>query len=248
MIRERIFLRPAFRAVGRARSASRVRMLKGAGFAALVALSLALGAVALGHLAIAVGVHPEPVEAAPDLVPVAATIAPSPASEGDVLRVSVTIENRGGADAWAATITLVDVRPNGDTISIGGNPLSGPLAHGRSTIVPLPPFVAAGVGLHTLIIHVEEVSPGGGDAENDALSVRLAIQPAVVGPPPTPSSEGFRDVTIRDLGTAALLVVVVFAAFFVGLAVLPLRPHDPGPLIPPPPDPPDRRPPPIWPP
>ena len=223
-------------------------MLKSAALAALVSFGLALGGVTLAHLAIAVGVHPEPVEDAPNLVPASATIAPSPASEGDVLRVFVTLENRGDADALSATITLVDVRPNGDRISIGGNPLPGPLAPGGSTIVPLPPFIAASVGLHTLIIQVEQMSPGGGDAEKSALTVRMTIHPAVIAPPPTPSAEGLQDATMRGLGTAAFLVVVVFVAFFVGLAVLPLRPRDPGPLVPPPPDPPDRLPPPIWPP
>jgi len=212
-----------------------------------IAIVLMFGTMAFAHLALAREADPLPGDVAPDLVPTTATVTPSPAFEGDILHVAVTIENRGGTTASAATILLIDDRPNGDAVSIGTTPLPTPLAPGAFVVVPTPPFVAAVVGPHRLTIRIDDVAPADVSRENNELSIRMSVQPAVVAPPPSPSAEGIRVEAFQDLRTVAVIGIAIVAVF-AAIAVLPPRPRDPGPLLPPPPEPPDRTPPPVWPP
>ena len=215
--------------------------------APFIAFALTLGAMAFAHLALAAELPPIPADMTPDLVPTTATVTPSPAYKGDVLQVSVTIENRGNATAMAATIQLIDARPNGDVVSIGSMRLQGPLVPDASVVVSTPPFVAAGVGPHTLTVGVDGVRPAEVNRENDALSIQISIQPTIVVPPPSPSSEESRVEAFQDLRNAAVLGIVIVALIVV-ITVLPPRPRVPEQWLPSPPEPPDRTPPPIWPP
>jgi len=247
VVRERIFARLAFRAVGRAGSTSDGRMPNWAYLAPPIAFVLTFGTIAIVSLALAGEVHPLPGSVAPDLAPAAATVVPSPSLEGDILHVAVTIENRGDTVALAATIHLIDDRPNGEAVSIGMTPLPAPLAPGASIVVSTPAFVAAVVGPHTLTIRIDDVIPAELSQENNLLSIRMSVQPAAAAPPPSPSSEGIRVEAFQDLKTVAVIGIAIVAVF-AAIAVLPPRPHDPGPLLPPPPEPPDQTPPPVWPP
>ena len=215
--------------------------------APLIAFALTLGAMAFGHLALAAELPPIPADMTPDLVPTTATVGPSPAYEGDVLHISVTIENRGNTTAMAATIQLIDARPNGDAVSIGSTRLQGPLVPDASVVVSTQPFVAAGVGPHTLTVRVDDVLPADVNRDNDALSIQISVQPAIVVPPPSPSSDGSRVEAFQDLRNAAVVGIVIMAVIVL-ITVLPPRPRAAERWMPPPPEPPDRTPPPIWPP
>ncbi|MGI0148852.1 MAG: CARDB domain-containing protein [Thermoplasmata archaeon] len=241
-------MRLAFRAVGREGSRWTERMAWGA--IRSVGILLALVIVSLAVMSVSAdlsALHPVQGELAPDLVPASATVIPSLARVGDILRVSVAVANRGAGPATSATVGLIDTRPNGDVVPIGRTPLSGPLAPGTSVLVETPHFVAAGAGEHTLMIRVEDVMPDDANRENDVLTIRLTIQPPIVVPPPSPSAGGLRIAIIEDLRFVGFVGVAVVALFVV-VVLLPPRRREPLEAVPPPPDPPDRIPPPIWPP
>jgi hypothetical protein len=189
------------------------------------------------------------VQAAPDLRPAAATIhPPAPAYVGDIVEVSVVIVNQGDATATAASIDLVDARPGGGApVPIGGSvTLTAPLGAGASVTLSMPPFIAAGVGMHTLTIRVgnvtpAEVQPGGG-----AISIPLEVLPARTSAPPPPPSDGIHIEGLESFGLGALLgFAVVILGIGVAVAAVGRRSRE---LEPPPHEPPDRSPPPLWPP
>lgn len=193
------------------------------------------------------GVDPPLANLSPDLMPDHTTMKPSPAYEGDILRLSVTVDNRGETAALSAAIELTDVRPNGGAIFIGRGSLTGLLAAGASVAVSMPPFVAVGIGMHTLTIQIAEVTPSEANTGNNALAVDMTVQERNEVPPPPPPAGGIRVEALATLGigiATALFAVALAAAIVTGLR----RTRRKGPLVPPPPEPPDRNPPPIWPP
>jgi len=194
------------------------------------------------------GVDPPIADLSPDLMPNDTTMKPSPAYEGDILRLSVTVDNRGDTAALSAAIELTDVRPNGDAVFIGRASLTGLLAAGASVAVSMPSFVAAGTGMHTLTIRIADVMPSEVNTGNNALTVDMTVQAwNEVPPPPPPPAGGIRVEGLATLGigiTTGLFAVALAAAIVTGLR----RTRRKGPLVPPPPEPTDRNPPPIWPP
>lgn len=223
-------------------------MSSGADWGLRFVLALAISTLTISSVsADLTAIHPAQGELLPDLVPASASVSPSLAQEGDVLQVSVTVENRGLGPAASATVGLIDLRPNGDVVPIGRTPLSGPLAPGASTSVTLPAFVAAVGGQHTLMIRIEDVMPDETNRDNDVLSMQVLIQPSSAPPPPFPSAGGLRVAIFEDLRFLTLLGVIVIV-LVAALAILPFRRREDVDLLPPPPDPPDEIPPPLWPP
>jgi hypothetical protein len=187
------------------------------------------------------------IQSAPDLRVAAPSIHPAPAYEGDIVDVSVTILNQGDATATAASIDLIDARPSGMSVPIGRSELTSPLAPGASVTVSMPPFVAVGVGPHTLSIRVGNVTPSEVRAGGGAISIPLEVLPMPASPPPPPPSDGVRIEGLETLGLGALLGLVV-VILGVGVAVAAVGRRRSRELEPPPPEPPDRSPPPLWPP
>lgn len=188
-----------------------------------------------------------PLAPAPDLVPVDITPTPPIVHEDEILRVSVTIENRGDLAAWAATVVLVDLQPNGDVSTIPTNALSAPLDPGASVVVQIR-FIVVAAGEHTLTARVVEVLPTDADSTNDALSIRMEVLPRAAGGGGSEgTSDGIRISALEGLGIAGLVVLVLIAVLGVAVGVLSRGPPR-EPLVPPPPEPEDRHPPPIWPP
>lgn len=206
----------------------------------LTAVSLSAATIAAGG---PIGLS-EPTESAPALVPVSATANPARPQEGEVVHVSVTVENRGTVAAESATINLFDRRPNGDSVRIGPTALPASLAPGTSIAVPMQPFLAVGVGDHTLTITVGDVMPPG--AAESRMMIPMTVAPAKT--PPPPPSDG---VAAQGFGTPELAVVLVVlgTAILVGSAIALLRRPEPDrwSLDPPEAEPVDRSPPPIWP-
>jgi len=235
-------------AVGRAGSTSTDRVTKGADRGLGIVLALVVGSLlVVTASADPATLRPTQGELAPDLAPASVTVTPSSPHEGDVLHVSVTIANGGLGPAASATIDLIDLRPNDGVVPIGRTPFSGPLAPGASVLVSMPPFVAAVVGEHALMIRVEDVMPDQANRDNDVLMVRMMIQPATGVPPPSPSAGGFRVTVLEDLRFVTVLGIIA-VVLFAAIAILPRRRSESVELFPPPPDPPDQIPPPIWPP
>jgi hypothetical protein len=187
------------------------------------------------------------IQSAPDLRVAAPFVHPAPAYEGDIVDVSVTILNQGDATATAASIDLVDARPGGTTVPIGRSELTSPLAPGASVTVSMPPFVAVGVGLHTLSIRVGNVTPSEVRAGGGAISPPLEVLPKRASPLPPSPSDGVRIEGLETLGLGALLGLVV-VILGIGVAVAAVGRRQSRELEPPPPEPPDRSPPPLWPP
>jgi hypothetical protein len=188
------------------------------------------------------------IQAAPDLRPAVPSVNPAPAHEGDIVGVSVLVVNQGDATATAASIDLVDARPGGASVPIGPRAeLTSPLAPGASARVSLPPFVAAGVGSHTLTIRIgnvtpAEVLPGGGE-----IAIPLEVLPPRTSSSPPPPSDGIHIEGLETLGIGALVgfVIVILG---IGVAVAAVDRRRSEELEPPPPEPPARSPPPLWPP
>jgi hypothetical protein len=187
------------------------------------------------------------VQAAPDLRPAVPSINPAPAYEGDIVGVSVLVVNQGDATATAASIDLVDARPGGPSVPIGRSELASPLAPGASVAVSMPPFVAVGVGSHTLTIRVGNVTPSEVQVGGGTISIPLEVLPARTSSSPPPPSDGVRIEGLETLGLGAFLgfVVVILG---IGVAVAAVGRRRSRELEPPPPEPPDRSPPPLWPP
>lgn len=214
-----------------------------------ILLGLVTGMLALASIGgDASGVDPPLADLSPDLRPDHTTMKPSPAYEGDILRLSVTVDNRGETAALSAAIELTDARPNGDSVFIGRASLTGLLAEGASVTVSMPPFVAVGTGTHTLTIRIADVMPLEVNTGNNALAVDMTVQEWKEVPPPLPPpAGGIRVEALATLGigiATGLFAVALVAAIVTGL----LRTRWKGPLVPPPPEPSDRNPPPIWPP
>jgi len=185
--------------------------------------------------------------AAPDLRPAVPSVNPAPAYEGDIVGVSVLVVNQGDATATAASIDLVDARPGGAIVPIGRSELTGPLAPGDSVRMSMPPFVAVGVGSHTLTIRVGNVTPSEVQTGGGAIAIPLEVLPARAPVPTPPPSDGIHIEGLETLGLGALLgLLVVILGIGVGVAAVGRRRSRE--LEPPSHEPPDRSPPPLWPP
>ncbi len=191
-------------------------------------------------LTVRVQPRPPPTGSAPDLTPSAAMANPASPIEGNLVGVSITIENRGGSVAESATIDVYDERPNGSTFAIGQTALSAPLPAGESTTVYSPSFVAVGVGNHTIRIVVGNVTPPETYTYDDVRTISMTVRSS--NGPVGPNGS-------LPLGTALLVAGLAAAgvAALVGAALILRRPREPGPLEPPPAEPPDRSPPPLGP-
>jgi hypothetical protein len=111
----------------------------------------------------------------------------------------------------------------------------------------MPPFVAVGVGSHTLTIRVGNVTPSEVQAGGGAIAPPLEVLPARTSAPPPPPSDGIHIEGLESLGLGALLgfAVVILG---IGVAVAAMGRRRSRELEPPPHEPPDRSPPPLWPP
>jgi hypothetical protein len=213
----------------------------------IIVLVFTIGSLACG--AGAAGARPASVaseDLAPDLAPVQIDVMPNEPLEGEYVWVTVTIENQGDQAAWSASVTLVDVWPNGDTFSVAEGALSSSLGAGASVEVLLGPFIAAGVGKHTLIATVADVMPTDQNPLNDARYRDVTVLPSNDDSQSPPAGD-LQIQALQGLGIAGLFVIVVLAFLGVAVAVAG-RGRSEDSLVPPPPEPPDRRPPPIWPP
>jgi len=159
----------------------------------------------------------------------------------------MTIANHGATAADTATISLVDNRPGASPVPIGETQVSTPIPPGAFAVVNSQPFVAVGVGEHTLAIQITAVSPPGGTPVDGSMSIPMTVEPAPGASQPPPLAGRLGEEGLRTIGFAAILVVLVAATLLILVSVL-SRPRDPGPLDPPAPEPPDRSPPPLWPP
>ncbi len=185
--------------------------------------------------------RPPPTGPSPDLAPVAASTNPAEPTEGQVVSLSITIVNHGGAAAESATVDVTDVRPNGTPVAIGQTQLLGPLAPGASVVVYSPSFVAVSVGDHTLRIVVGNVTPSESNTADNVKTIRMTVV-ASTGPPPI-GGEFPLATALYVFGLAAAGIAAVLVA-----AWLLRKPREPRPLEPPPAEPPDESPPPLRPP
>jgi hypothetical protein len=242
--REHIFVHGAFAAVGRERErqeglltwACRGCIL----ILVLVVSSFPSGAPARASSMVLTG-------PSPDLAPSEMELTPNEAHEGDFLRVKVTLENRGDLAAWSAMVQLFDRRPDGETFLVAERGLARSLGPDASVVITMPPFIAAGVGRHTLTARVVDVVPTDENPANDLLSFQMTVLESDEDPGPGPPADGIQAEALETAGLAGLIVIVVLS--LLGLAVtLAGRGRRGESLVPPPPEPPDERPPPIWPP
>lgn len=182
---------------------------------------------------------PPPTGDAPDLEPVTATVDPAMPTVDEVLRVAVTLLNRGGANATSATVVLTDRRPGGDSIPLGEIPLGDPLAPGAQRILLSGPFLAVGEGEHGIEIVVRDVAPDEEIVANNDLTIAFEVRPRATDDDTTPSA-----------GPNLLTIGLAFGAILAlaGAATALNRSEGPGPREPPPAAPPSREPPPPWPP
>jgi len=186
-------------------------------------------------------------QVAPNLRPVNPAMTPVPTREGDIVEVTVAVANIGDTAAVYATVDLTDSRPNGKIVWSGRPVISDPLAPDASTVVHMQPFLAIGVGEHTLTIHVGNVTPAEADGGNNDVSIGMDVLSPKASPPPPPSDGGVRAQALETLGLGAI-VGFVLVVLGIGLVVGLLARREPYEVVPPPPEPPDRSPPPIWPP
>lgn len=137
-----------------------------------------------GTASVRIDVQPrQPPEGTPDLTPRSASTIPTEPIEGQIAILSITIANHGNGTADAAIIDVKDRRPNGTILSIGNASLPTRLAPEDSVIVYSPTFVASGVGNHSLQVVVGNVTPAEKDLEDNTLTIRMTVLPAI-GPPP----------------------------------------------------------------
>ncbi len=208
---------------------------------ATVTVRDARGNEGIASLTIDVRPEPTPTGPAPDLTPRAASTNPASPLEGQVVSVSITIVNHGGASAESATIDVYDERPNGTTVAIGQVVLGETLATGASTTVYSQSFLAVGVGEHTIRIVIGNVTPTESNTSDNTREIAMTVRPSM-GPGPTGGEIPFGTLTII-LGLLAAGI-----AALVGAATLLTRPRKRGPLEPPPAEPTDQSPPPLHPP
>ncbi len=208
---------------------------------ATVTVRDARGNEGIASLTIDVRPQPTPTGPAPDLTPSAASTNPASPLEGQVVSVSITIVNHGGASAESATIDVYDERPNGTTVAIGQVVLGESLATGASTTVYSQSFLAVGVGEHAIRIAIGNVTPVETNTSDNTREIAMTVRPSM-GPGTTGAEV--------PLGTWVIILGLLAAgiAALVGAATLLTRPRKRGPLEPPPAEPPDQSPPPLHPP
>ena len=255
-IRESIWCAVSFRTVGRAWGAppspqpwaAMAGVMSAVALATLVTSSaLLFGGTRVDTLGTAGYPNPTSPDSPPILAVVNASTNPIWPREGDIVTVSMTIANHGATAADTATISLVDNRPGASPVPIGETQVSTPIPPGAFAVVNSQPFVAVGVGEHTLAIQITAVSPPGGTPVDGSMSIPMTVEPAPGASQPPPLAGRLGEEGLRTIGFAAILVVLVAATLLILVSVL-SRPRDPGPLDPPAPEPPDRSPPPLWPP
>ncbi len=195
-----------------------------------------------GTASLTIDVRPEPTPTGPepDLTPSATSTDPASPLEGQVVSVSITIVNHGGATAESATIDVYDERPNGTTVAIGQVVLGEPLATGASTTVYSQSFLAVEVGEHTIRIVIGNVTPTESNTSDNSREIAMTVRPSM-GPGPTGGEV--------PLGTWAIILALLAAgiAALIVAATLLRRPRKRGPLEPPPVEPQDQSPPPLHP-
>lgn len=182
-----------------------------------------------------------PTGEAPDLAIVQGSTDPPKPELDDVVRAYVTVANRGGTAAIAATIDFFDGRPGGSEIEIGSVDLADPLGVGNLTVVVSPAFLALEEGPHELRAVVRDVVPAETFTDDNERLV-----PMTVARPTGPPADGPRGGFAVD--PVVLGLAVVAGASLIAAAVFLTRQRPPSPLEPPSHVPPDRQPPPIWPP
>lgn len=136
-------------------------------------------------LNVTMDVSAAPAPPAPDLEPVFAAPDPSQAVAGSLVNLTVVVLNRGTASVSSADLTVVDERPNGTTGTVGSLSIPGPIDPSASRNVVLPPFVASGVGNHTLRIVVDHVVPAPSPSGPATLEVPLNVTALFRPPSPT---------------------------------------------------------------
>ncbi len=189
-----------------------------------------------------VGAVPPPPPEFPDVVPVKILFTPAEPHVNETVNVTVTVFNRGGANATSATVDAYDLRPDGSAAFLGSVPVSPTLRPSEVGSARLPSFVAVQSGNHTIRAVVANVTP----AEPGAVPRELAVPMEVLASGSQPGS-GNRG-SAFDVGPLAVGLSAVAVAAMAGAGYLLLRPPPKGPLEPPPAEPPDRSPPSIWPP
>jgi hypothetical protein len=212
-----------------------------------LALALMLGVAMATAIPAPASSRTSVLAAAPDLVLTEMTPTPEVVHENEVVQLDVRIENQGDMAAWAATVTFVDVRPNGHGVPIGDSFLPSPLDAGESVVLSGPAFIAVGVGNHTVTARIDEVMPPDSETSNNLLVIRLTVRPAEGNPGTPQPSDTVRIEALQGLGIGGLVAIVTLAIAGWAISAGMRRSRDDS-LVPPPPEPPDRRPPPIWPP
>ncbi|MGQ0796320.1 MAG: PKD domain-containing protein [Methanobacteriota archaeon] len=177
---------------------------------------------------------------APDLTPLGASTRPLRPALDEVVTVAVAVYNRGGSAAAAASVDVTDVRPGVGPVLVDTIRLSEPLEPNATVLLFSDPFVAVGLGTHTIVVAVRDVQPDESFTDdNDARITMVVTAPGEDGR--TPRDSPFVDPLVLLLLTAAV------AAFFGALAVL-SRPRNGGRPGPSSAEPPGTEPPPPWPP
>ncbi len=137
-----------------------------------------------GTASVRIEVQPKPSTGGiPDLTPQSASTIPAEPIDGQIAILSITIANHGNGSADGASIDVTDQRPNGTILAIGDASLPARLDPEESVVVYSPTFVASEVGNHTLQIVVGQVTPEEKDVEDNTLTIRMTVLPAI-GPPP----------------------------------------------------------------
>jgi PKD repeat protein len=181
-----------------------------------------------------------PPVSSPNLVPVSIDFSPANPVAGDRVTVIVGLRNNGTATAQQASIRVLDVSPNGNITLVGVVPLGDAVPPSGWTIVRAPPFVASTVGNHTILVLVENVSPGENDTSDNVRRATL-----FVGPSGGAGGSGGNAGGLPVSAWIAIALLGTAAAAAAGSSVLLRRRSKPGFLEPPPAEPPDFSPPPL---
>lgn len=213
------------------------------GFVAAVLVVDNRGQEGAASVTVHAGMPPPPPVSAPDLVPIQAVVSPASPEVNASVNVTVVVLNRGGGAAAAALVIVYDVPPHAPEGRVGTVALPAPIVPSQTVSAVVGPFVARGLGNHTLRVVVSNVTPAETDTANNELDVRMAV---LQSPAPTkPGGGGAPGLVVSPLAVALTGAALAAGG---GAAYLVLRPRPRGPLEPPSPTPPDRSPPPIWPP
>lgn len=136
-------------------------------------------------LNVTMDVRAAPAPPAPDLEPVFAAPDPSHPVVGGLVNLTVVVLNRGTASVSSADLTVVDARPNGTAATVGSLSIAGPIDPSASRNLELAPFLAEGVGNHTLRIVVDHVVPAPSPSGPASLEVPLIVTLPFRPPSPT---------------------------------------------------------------